>query len=76
MLKKEVLRENIDDEALAFIIKSLENIIKQTDTLSNQTGDNSIKDIAYNLRLTINTEVRKMYDLDEKLVKDRYEIYK
>jgi len=76
MSKKEVLRENIDDEALAFIIKSLENIIKQTDTLLNQTGDNSIKDIAYNLRLTINTEVRKMYDLDEKLVKDRYENYK
>ena len=76
MSKKDVLRANIDDEVLAAVIKSLENIIQETDTLSTQTSDNSIKDIAYNLRLTINTEVRKIYGLDEKLVKDRYEIYK
>lgn len=76
MSKKDVLKAPIDDEVLAAVIKSLENIVQETDILSTQTTNQDIKDIADKLRITIKTEIRKIYKLDEKEPKDKFKLYK
>lgn len=76
MSKKDVLKAPIDDEVLTAVIKSLENIVQETDILSTQTSNQDIKDVAYNLRTIINTEIRKIYKLDEKKAKDQFELYR